>query len=130
MLGSFRRTAERILRRIKELEEMQPNATTTEAATSIDVLSTEGPTSTNLFESETSMPCPNDKVNTRQHENGQTTNDVLTASACSDLCRAREGCTHWSWVNGNGGTFANRLELETKVVEDYVKFYNHGEDTY
>ena len=110
---------------------MQPNATTTEAATSIDVLSTEGPTSTNPFESETSsMPCPNDKINTRQHENGQTTNDVLSASACSDLCRAREGCTHWSWVNGNGGTFANRLELETKVVKDYAKVDNHGEYPY
>ena len=125
MLGSFRRTAERILRRIKELEEMQPNATTTGAATSTD-----GTTSTNPFESETAMPCPNEDVNLAQHENGRTTNNVLTAPACSDLCRAREGCTHWVWVDGNGGTFANRLELQTKVVEDYAKVYNYGECPY
>ena len=120
MLGSFRRTAERILRRIKELEEMQPNATTTGAATSTDELTSEPPT--------TPMPCPNEDVNLAQHENGKTTNNVLTAPACSDLCRAREGCTHWVWVDGNGGTFANRLELETTVVEveDYAKLYNHG----
>ena len=119
MLGSFRRTAERILKRIKELEEMQPNATTTGAATSTDGTTSEPPT--------TPMPCPNEDVNLAQHENGKTTNNVLTAPACSDLCRAREGCTHWVWVDGNGGTFANRLELQTKVVEDYVKVYNHGE---
>ena len=122
MLGSFRRTAERILKRIKELEEMQPNATTTGAATSTDGTTSEPPT--------TPMPCPNEDVNLAQHENGQTANNVLTVSACSDLCRAREGCTHWVWVDGNGGTFANRLELQTKVVEYYAKFYNHGEGPY
>ena len=64
------------------------------------------------------FPCPNDKVNPQNRENANTTEGVASWAACSELCRQRDGCSHWTWANENAGQWA--LECVTMTGYGYT----------
>ena len=59
--------------------------------------------------------CPYMDTNTSPHENGETTDNVASWSACSDLCRARTDCQFWTWCNENMGAWAFKCITMTNI---------------
>ena len=53
--------------------------------------------------SQSMMQCPNEKMNTQSRKNEQIHEDVASWEACSELCRQREDCTHWTWHHDEAG---------------------------
>ena len=67
------------------------------------------------------LSCPSDNVNTQSRENAEKTFDVISWSACSEVCRQKPSCQHWTWnkdptasayqqcttMSGYGNTHAN-----------------------
>ena len=43
------------------------------------------------------LSCPSDNVNTQSRENAEKTFDVTSWSACSEVCRQKPSCQHWTW---------------------------------
>ena len=43
------------------------------------------------------LSCPSDNVNTQSRENAEKTFDVTSWKACSDVCRQKPACQHWTW---------------------------------
>ena len=52
------------------------------------------------------LPCPSVNVNTESRENDEVTQNVESWDACSELCRQREDCRHWTWHHENSGIWA------------------------
>ena len=52
------------------------------------------------------LPCPSVNVQTESRENEAWTEDVFSWTACSELCRQRQGCTAWTWHHENAGFWA------------------------
>ena len=52
------------------------------------------------------FPCPNTQVNTQNRENEEVTERVASWAACGELCRQRDGCSHWTWATENAGQWA------------------------
>ena len=43
------------------------------------------------------LSCPSDNVNTQSRENAEKTFDVTSWKSCSNVCRQKPGCQHWTW---------------------------------
>ena len=52
------------------------------------------------------LQCPNANMNTDNRENAKLTEGVASWTACSELCRKRDGCSHWTWATENAGPWA------------------------
>ena len=52
------------------------------------------------------LPCPSINLNTQSQENEELTKNVASWSACSELCRQKEGCKAWIWHHKDAGEWA------------------------
>ena len=67
--------------------------------------------------------CPTDRVNARP-KNEEKTKGVTSWEACSELCRQREDCTHWTWHPEHAGQWAHDC-----VVGAGYKYTNCDDNT-
>ena len=54
------------------------------------------------------LQCPNANMNTENRENAKLTEGVASWAACSELCRQREDCSHWTWATEKAGQWARQ----------------------
>ena len=52
-------------------------------------------------------------MNTQHRENAKTTEGVASWAACSELCRQRDGCSHWTWATEKAGPWAHQCVTMT-----------------
>ena len=70
------------------------------------------------------LQCPNANMNTQNRENAKLTEGVASWAACSELCRQREDCTHWTWHPEHAGQWAHDC-----VVGAGYKYTNCDDNT-
>ena len=66
------------------------------------------------------LPCPSINLNTQSQENEELTKNVASWSACSELCRQKEGCKAWTWAHKDAGQWA--LNCVTMTGYGYTNF--------
>ena len=66
------------------------------------------------------LPCPSINLNTQSQENEELTKNVASWSACSKICRQKEGCKAWTWAHKNAGQWA--LNCVTMTGYGYTNF--------
>ena len=66
-----------------------------------------------LFCLDSGFPCPNVGINTQEQENAKGEKDVVSWAACSELCRQRDNCSHWTWATEKAGPYARQCVTMT-----------------
>ena len=70
--------------------------------------------------------CPYETRNTPGNEraNEEITENVKSWFDCSELCREREGCKYWTWINEKHGSKALKCRTMTDGVIELSNSYN------